>query len=631
MAADPLFSGPRFLRSLWLLAASLVALLPACGDLDTPAFVDCAIAPDTLDFGGVTTGNSVDRTFTVTNGGSKALEGTIGSTCSDVAVVGSSSVSIARGATGTFTLRFTPSTAGSRTCRVSIADCGTLTVRGEGLAGNAECAVSPTSLSFGTVALGSSDERSFTITNTGNARLTGTVTESCAEFSLVGGGDYDLAPTEAATFGVRFAPTSGGIKSCTFDTGGLCANVGVSGTGQAPQADPQCAVSTDSLLFGTVAVGQSATRTFTITNTGGGTLSGTVSESCASFTIVGTTTYSLGAGQSATFTVRFSPAGEGVRTCEIDAGGGCDPLTARGIGQAQQADPLCVVSTDSLLFGTVVVGQNVTRTFTITNTGGGTSSGTVSESCADFSIVGTATYSLGGGQSATFTVRFAPSSEGVQTCAISTGGGCDPVSARGIGENVAASCQVDTTTFDFRDVVVGQSVDRKVTITNGGLGILSGTLTESCGDFSIVGTAAYSLGAVQSATFTLRFTPSATGSAECTVNAGTSCGNITLRGRGVPPPECELSAQSFDFGTVDVGKHEDHNFDIRNVGGGQLCGTATESCEGFAIQSGATYCAIPGTPFRLRIRFQPPRAGSFECTVDPGAGCPAITVRGVGR
>jgi hypothetical protein len=139
--------------------------------------------------------------------------------------------------------------------------------------------------------LGSSDERSFTITNTGNARLTGTVTESCAEFSLVGGGDYDLAPTEAATFGVRFAPTSGGIKSCTFDNGGLCANVGVSGTGQAPQADPQCAVSTDSLLFGTVAVGQSATRTFTITNTGGGTLSGTVSESCASFTIVGTTTY----------------------------------------------------------------------------------------------------------------------------------------------------------------------------------------------------------------------------------------------------------------------------------------------------------------------------------------------------
>ncbi|MGB3093200.1 MAG: hypothetical protein WBC42_08320, partial [Candidatus Zixiibacteriota bacterium] len=48
-----------------------------------------------------------------------------------------------------------------------------------------------------------------------------------------------------------------------------------------PQEDPVCGVDPTSLDFGTVTVGGSSDMTFDISNTGGGTLSGTVSEACA--------------------------------------------------------------------------------------------------------------------------------------------------------------------------------------------------------------------------------------------------------------------------------------------------------------------------------------------------------------
>jgi hypothetical protein len=74
-------------------------------------------------------------------------------------------------------------------------------------------------------------------------------------------------------------------------------------------------------------------------------------------------------------------------------------------------------------------------TFDISNTGGGTLSGTVSEACAEYSLVGDATYSLTAGQSKTFTVRFAPTSAGVKNCTVETGNGaCVDVSCTGTGE-----------------------------------------------------------------------------------------------------------------------------------------------------------------------------------------------------
>src|SRR5262245_41874851 len=76
----------------------------------------------------------------------------------------------------------------------------------------------------------------------------------------------------------------------------------------------------------------------------------------------------------------------------------------------------CNTSPTNLSFGTVIVGENKDLTFTLRNTGTAQLAGTVTSPCGDFVIQGNATYDLAPGDSAAFTVRFAPSAPGSPTC-----------------------------------------------------------------------------------------------------------------------------------------------------------------------------------------------------------------------
>jgi len=85
-----------------------------------------------------------------------------------------------------------------------------------------------------------------------------------------------------------------------------------------PSRDPECSVVPDTLDFGTVAVGAASDLTFTIMNTGEGTLAGDVSESCYHFSIIsGGGAFSLDGGDSVVVTVRFEPTDMGPHTCAI--------------------------------------------------------------------------------------------------------------------------------------------------------------------------------------------------------------------------------------------------------------------------------------------------------------------------
>jgi plastocyanin len=198
---------------------------------------------------------------------------------------------------------------------------------------------------------------------------------------------------------------------------------------------PICTLGAAGLDFGSVEVGQTKDLTLTITNTGQGTLTGTVVETCADYSIQGNASYSLGANASATITIRFAPTGTGVRACVLGLSGGCSNVPLTGIG----APTACGLSTTSLNFGTVAVGVDVDRTFTITNNGSTTLAGTVSSPCPEFTIVGNASYSLAPAAAATITVRLTPTSGGAKSCTIETGNGlCADVSATGSGQELAS-------------------------------------------------------------------------------------------------------------------------------------------------------------------------------------------------
>lgn len=127
-----------------------------------------------------------------------------------------------------------------------------------GSSGSGCCSLTPgTSLDFGTVPLGNFKDLTFTVSNCGTSTLSGTISESCASFSLAsGGGSYSLAAGESRTVTVRFQGTTAGVYSCTINTGlSACPSVVATGVYGSAQPAPQVSFvnpTAGKTLFGTV-------------------------------------------------------------------------------------------------------------------------------------------------------------------------------------------------------------------------------------------------------------------------------------------------------------------------------------------------------------------------------------------
>jgi hypothetical protein len=79
---------------------------------------------------------------------------------------------------------------------------------------------------------------------------------------------------------------------------------------------PSLSVTPASQNFGTISVGSTADRSFVVQNTGGGTLTGTVSAT-APFSILSGGSFSLALGATQTVTVRFTPTTSGVFSSNV--------------------------------------------------------------------------------------------------------------------------------------------------------------------------------------------------------------------------------------------------------------------------------------------------------------------------
>lgn len=490
------------------------------------------------------------------------------------------------------------------------------------------CDVSPARIDFGTIDAGDSRDSTFTIANVGGGTLSGDVAEECEPFEVLSGaGPFQLAAGESRRVSVRFAPTTEGALACTIAAGPACDAVILSGTGFVA---PQCSVSVRTLDIGTAELGSSRDSSFTITNTGGGRLQGTVSTACATFSIVFNATYDLAARESQEVTVRFHSLAPGAAACTLSTGDGCDPIVAMGTGVPP---PACTVSPESLDFGAVSVGGEAILPFTIKNTGGGTLAGAIAEACAEFSVFsGGGPYSLGPGEAVEVLVRFAPSSAGPRSCEVQTGASCAPVSCTGTGEALP-ECVVEPASIDFGTVTVGSPRDSTFTIRNAGGGTVAGDVSAACNDYATLsGGGAFSLSAGQSREVTVRFTPSSVGASGCQVGLGALCAAVDLRGTGEAAPKCVVTPPSLDFGTLSVGDSRDLSFTIENTGGGTLAGTVSADIgcpPHFAIVSGGgDYALGAGESRAVTIRYQPASTGSHACTILAGSQCDSVPCAG---
>jgi hypothetical protein len=284
-----------------------------------------------------------------------------------------------------------------------------------------QLAITPTSVNFGNVAIGSKLSTNLTITNTGNKstnlKLPPSLTGS--GFSCTGL-PTTLAAGKTAIFAITFAPASPGNVTGTLSidsTGSnVPASVALSGTGGGVA---QLSSNPTNLSFGTVTVGTNSALPVIVTNTG--TASATVSQYSASgvgFTISGPTMpFSLAPGQSTSVTVSFAPStvGSATGTASVVSNASNSPTNISLIGTGGTAVGQLAASPASLNFGTVTVGTSTTLPVALSNTG--TGSLTISQagiSGAGLSLSGLPLpLALSPGEGTSFKVVFAPTVAGV--------------------------------------------------------------------------------------------------------------------------------------------------------------------------------------------------------------------------
>lgn len=209
---------------------------------------------------------------------------------------------------------------------------------------------------------------------------------------------------------------------------------------------PEAANGTD---FGSVLPGRSITHTFTIHNTSASplTLSGTPpvrvsGAGAADFEVTTQPGASIAAGASTSFSVRFSPGAGGLRSATLNIanddsdenpyifaiqGAGVIPeIELSGQEQPIPSGDTSPSAADGSDFGTVPIGQHVTHSFTIMNTGSAalklTGSPPVSLSgvaSGDFEVISQPGASIEPGASVSFSVRFTPAVSGLRSATIS--------------------------------------------------------------------------------------------------------------------------------------------------------------------------------------------------------------------
>ncbi|MGD0544781.1 MAG: choice-of-anchor D domain-containing protein [Candidatus Acidiferrales bacterium] len=175
--------------------------------------------PSSAPFGNVTVGNTNSQTITLTNGGTANLTISQGSVSGNgFKITGlSTPLTIQPGGNATFNAVFTPTGAGKVTGSVSLANDApsspyTIALSGTGVTQTQVLTFNVSGLSFGNVSVGSNSSLPATLTNTGNASVTVSSSNTTgAGFTVSGVSPGEtLNPNQSIPVTVQFAPSAAG-------------------------------------------------------------------------------------------------------------------------------------------------------------------------------------------------------------------------------------------------------------------------------------------------------------------------------------------------------------------------------------------------------------------------------------
>jgi len=299
----------------------------------------------------------------------------------------------------------------------------------------AQMAISVRSTNFGTVQVGSSIISPVAVTNTGKSSVTiSQASASASGFAVVGPNlPITLSPRRTANLSVSFAPQGpgaangnvtvvysaswGGRNTTHFGSAsGTLSGTGIGGSGYL--------TAPSTLNFGNIALGSSQTQSLAVSNTGSASLTISAATVTGSgFTVNGLTLpYTLAAGTGTNLSLTFSPATAGTNTAILnitsDATDSSVAVTLAGSGTT--ASGTLGVTPGSMNFGTITIGSTQSQSGNVTASGGSVTLTSASSNNSAFTLSGlNLPVTLSVGQSAPFTVTFAPTAAGSTSASIS--------------------------------------------------------------------------------------------------------------------------------------------------------------------------------------------------------------------
>ena len=638
---------------------------------------DIDVDPPEWDYEIVTVGDSKSKTFAVSNLGGEPLEVT------GVSLIGDNAdqFEFPSPVTTPFILnpgdpaeqivvRFSPTSGGIKSATLRIEsddpDEGQVDVPLSGTTPQ-DIDVVPPEWDYEIVPVDDTESKTFAVSNLGGEPLVvasvSLVGDNPDQFEISDDDPFTLAPgADPHQIEVSFAPTSVGTKNAKLrlvsdDPDEVSFDVPLSG-----QTPPDIKVLPTTLLhdYGIVAVGDSKSKTVSVSNVGGATLNVTgislEGDHPDQFQILtGGDPFTLNPEDPAhEIVVLFSPTSAGIKsaTLRIDSN---DPdeeqVDVTLLGKTASDFPDIDVDPASWAVN-IPVGDSDERLFTISNKGTTTlviSNIGLTES-NDFSIIGDVPppdVSLEPTEVYQVLVRFEPTSEGIQENTlrvVSNDPDENPFDVDLLGGSGVPDIEITPDSLIFEEVWIGNSEELTLNIANIEGGVLIVTEVGLAGlldpqQFQIVsGGEPFEVSPGDIHVITVRFSPTSVPEPEeefhrellqmTTNDPDEDQTETLLRGESVLPPDIAVDPPSHNYGTIDIiivdtpsisdlecppGSDcgfSDKTFVVTNEGGATLEVSSTdligEDPDNFSIQSGGGSFSIePGEEHEIVVRFKP--------------------------
>jgi hypothetical protein len=471
--------------------------------------------------------------------------------------------------------------------------------------------------SFPATVIGQSSQKTMTLTANGPLTIN-SITSSSSQFTIGTASPAvpaTLAKGATISVPVTFTPTGSGLQGgqITISTSVGSQTFSESGTGQT--APPLLTADKKLLSFGGISVGGHVSGTITFSNSGAQPLTiSAVHLPAAPFSSPDAPAANtvIQPNGSITVDINFDPTTSGSFNDAIglDSTGGNLSVGLSGSAATPGQLQISPISTD---YGNVVVGDSVSKSFTVQNVGGTTV--TIAKSKPPFGGEFANATSLNEGstiqpgQTVTESVTFAPTATGAASGTWQITGddstGLHSVQFAGTGVT-----PLDGSGLTFPTTTIGRSSTKTLTLAANKALNVTGASSNS-GAFT-VGTATpaipASLAGGGTISIPVTFSPTAAGSASGQITVTTNAGSQTfsVSGSAVTPGALLLTPTSIDYGSVALTDSATNSFTVKNIGGSVV--TITNSTP----PSGQGFAAVDPSPLAPGTTLQPGDAAITE-------------------